>query len=77
MHTHTMEPIADMLELQPMAGAGVVNMVDTLELQTMAGAVMVDTPELQPTVDVEKPEELQLRGRQDELQLRQYFSEDL
>ena len=89
-----MEPIVDMLELQPMAGAGMVDMVDTLELQpmagarmvdmvdtmelqTMAGAGMVDTPEPQPTVDVGKPEELQLKGRRDESQLHQYLSEDL
>ena len=94
--TATIEPIADMLTLQPMARTGMVDMVDTMELQplagarmvdmvdtmelqtqTMAGAGMTDAPAPQPTVDVEKPEELQLKVRRDESQLHQHLSEDL
>lgn len=74
-----MVDMVDTLELQPMAGARMVDMVDTMELQTqtMAGAGMVDTPEPQPTADVEKPEELQLKVRRDESQLHQHLSDDL
>ena len=72
-----MVDMVDTLELQTMAGARMVDTVDTMELQTMAGAGMVDTPEPQPTVDVEKPKELQLKVRRDESQLHQYLSEDL